>query len=144
MSFQSIAIMGLRSYLVSLREKKAATKAAKQVRNDKQRQTESLLRIAMKKHSSLNSLTPRDPAQAHLEKQARLRAEAEAAAAVKAEPEKIDVRKESMLVRQDSVAGGQMAIDRSSLGEENFNAIYQRRAMAEMGTASCLDGKAGR
>lgn len=70
----------------------------------------------MRKHTSLNRLTSRDPSQAHLERQARLRAEVEAAAAARAGAQKIDGPKESELLRQDSVAGRQMATDRASLG----------------------------
>ena len=67
--------MGLRSYLANKREEKATAKAVKQERNDIQRNTQSLLQIALKKQTSLNSLTSPDRRQAHLDKQARFRKE---------------------------------------------------------------------
>jgi len=67
--------MGLRAYLTNKREKKATSRVTKQESNDFQRQTQSLLQIALKKQTSLNSLTSPDRRQAHLDKQARFRKE---------------------------------------------------------------------
>jgi len=132
--------MGFKTFFASRREKRAAAKATKQARNDNQRQAESLLRIAMKRHTSLNSLTPRDPKQAHLDRQTRLRAEAEAEAEAQrhADVETSKVfEQEFEFARQDSVADEQLTADR---GELSPVASFERRAMTAMGTASCLDG----
>nr|OQO15853.1 hypothetical protein B0A51_15273 [Rachicladosporium sp. CCFEE 5018] len=62
--------MPLSSFIDSMLMKRNEKKAAAQERNDHERQNEDLLRIALRKHSSVNSLTARDPAKAHRERKA--------------------------------------------------------------------------
>lgn len=73
-----------------------------------------------------------------MDKQARLRTEAKVETQAEVECETAHMSKQGAeLVRQDSVAGGRMAENRE---ETSPVASLDRRAMAEMGTASCLDG----
>ncbi|OQO01307.1 hypothetical protein B0A48_12860 [Cryoendolithus antarcticus] len=69
--------MPLPSFIDSRLTKRNEKKAAAQERNDHERETKDLLRIALRKHSSVNSLTAKDPAKARRERKER---EAEEAA----------------------------------------------------------------
>jgi hypothetical protein len=55
-------------HLNSRRNTKAAHREAKLETNDHQRLNENLLRIALKRHTSVNSLTDRDPSKVVREK----------------------------------------------------------------------------
>lgn len=50
------------SYFAARRAKATSRRTSKQALNDQQRCNETLLRVALRHHSSTNSLTPRDPA----------------------------------------------------------------------------------
>ena len=58
----------IKHYMLSRRNATAARREAKLEKNDHQRLNENLLKIALKRHTSVNSLTDRDPTKVAMEK----------------------------------------------------------------------------
>lgn len=108
-------------------------------RNDLQRRKESLLRIPMKRHTSLNSLTPQDPKQAHLKRQARVQLETDG------QSQSVTFAGSEKAPPSDSegplgAADGLEATEGWGLEDTSGDSSIECNATAVMGTTSCVDG----